>query len=167
MSKTHIIDRVLHWLSAILLLYMMMNMGTLIHTVDWTVKGQVEHRQEAIQDHAVMGTVLLILLIARIAWYYSNKDKIPRTVISNKKHQLFISATHWVLYLTCFALVATGFYMVANIDIPLQIFGIEFTANMDNYWQNFPAAHDIHMTLRDALWWLIALHFAGVMYSKK
>jgi cytochrome b561 len=60
-SKSYIIDRALHWISALLLLFMLMNLSTQLHNVDWDIKGQLEHRQDAVEAHPIIGMILLFL----------------------------------------------------------------------------------------------------------
>ncbi len=61
-STSYIVDRVLHWLSAFLLLFMLMNLSTQLHNVNWEIKGQLEHRQDAVEMHAVLRWFYLPLL---------------------------------------------------------------------------------------------------------
>ncbi|WP_203219222.1 hypothetical protein [Pseudoalteromonas sp. S16_S37] len=42
LSKTYLMDRGLHWVSALLLLYMLMVLSSQIHYVDWQIKGDTQ-----------------------------------------------------------------------------------------------------------------------------
>ena len=166
MSKPYIIDRALHWISALLLLYMLLNMSAVLHTVDWTIKGQIEHRQDAVASHAFAGVLLLIVLLARIAFARFNKADIPRVAPKSPRHKLFIDVTHVLLYVCIFVMMATGLAMVNSYEIPLHIMGIEIAANKPDFFELFPTLHDVHMLTRTAIWWLIAIHFVGIMRAK-
>ncbi|KZN55816.1 hypothetical protein [Pseudoalteromonas luteoviolacea] len=53
-TQHYIVDRSLHWLAACLILFILMKMSAQIHTINYQIKGQVLHRQDAIQTHALM-----------------------------------------------------------------------------------------------------------------
>ncbi|MDF2177369.1 cytochrome b/b6 domain-containing protein [Aliiglaciecola sp. CAU 1673] len=170
-SKTYIIDRTLHWFSALLLLFMLMSLSSQLHNVDWDMKGQLEHRQEAVEIHALIGMVLVLLTLLRIVLPYLTKTKtkteIPRVKPKSTKHAWFIKITHLALYVCIFGLVATGLMMFNNYEIRLSLFGMAFEPSRDNFYQVFPGFHDLHMQHRDAIWWLIGIHFVGIMVAKR
>ncbi|MDP2716900.1 cytochrome b/b6 domain-containing protein [Rheinheimera sp.] len=166
-SKSYIVDRALHWISALLLLFMLLNLSSQLHNVDWDIKGQLEHRQDAVELHAVLGIILVIFTIARLIFPYLTKTKIERVNPASKKHSIFIKATHVSLYACIFLLAATGLILINNYQIPLTVLGIELPPDKDAFYQVFPGIHDIHMFLKQLIWWLIAIHFFGIMYAKR
>lgn len=166
-TKSYIIDRVLHWVSALLLLFMLMNLSTQLHHVNWDIKGQLQHRQDAVEMHAIVGVLLLCFTLARLIIPYLAKSEIPRVAPKSKGHAWFIKLTHVALYSCIFALFATGLALVNNYEIPLTIFGFELTPDKNAFYETFPKIHEIHMVLKQAIWWLIAIHFFGIMYAKK
>lgn len=166
-SKLYIIDRALHWVSALLLLFMLLNLSSQLHNVNWDIKGQLLHRQEAVELHAVVGILLLILTIARLIFPYHTKAKIQRVEPTSKKHSIFIKVTHVALYSCIFLLAATGIAQINNYEIPLTVFGVELPPDKDAFYQVFPQIHQLHMLLKQAIWWLIAIHFIGIMYAKR
>lgn len=166
-SKTYIVDRALHWISALLLLFMLMNLSTQLHHVNWDIKGQVTHRQEAVELHAVIGIILVLLTIARLIFPYLTKTKIERVQPESKKHSVFIKVTHVSLYLCIFLLATTGLALINNYQIPLTVFGIELAPDKEAFYQVFPDIHEIHMFLKQFIWWLIAIHFIGIIYAKR
>ena len=165
-NKAYIIDRVLHWISAFLLLFMLMNLSTQLHNVDWEIKGQIEHRQDAVQLHAVIGIILVGITIVRLCFSSFANSRIKRIIPKSRKHAIFMSVTHIALYTSIFLLAATGLVLINNYEIPLVVFGIEFPPNRDAYYGLFPTIHGIHMFLKQSIWWLIAIHFAGVIAKK-
>jgi cytochrome b561 len=166
-TKEYIVDRALHWISALLLLFMLLNMASIIHNVDYKIKGQVEHRQDAIELHATVGVFLIFCLITRIIWVKLNKTRIPRTQMKTKRHVLFVKVTHFFMFCLPFLLVASGIAMALNSNIPLSILGFDISANIEGYRAFFHVAHNAHLNLIAAIWWLIAIHFVGILISKR
>jgi cytochrome b561 len=166
-SKSYIIDRALHWIAALLLLFMLMNLSTQLHNVDWDIKGQLEHRQSAVEVHATIGVILLVFTTMRLAFPHITKGKIPRVEPRTTKHGVFIKVTHIALYLCIFSLGVTGIVMLNNYEIPLEIYGMDFQESKNSFYQVFPKYHEIHMMLTSTIWWLIGIHFVGIMYAKK
>ena len=144
-----------------------MNLSSQLHNVDWDIKGQLEHRQDAVQLHAVIGIILLIFTVGRLIFPYLTKTKIERVNPASKKHSIFIKVTHSSLYTCIFLLAATGLALINNYQIPLTVLGFELLPDQNAFYQVFPKIHDIHMFLKQALWWLIAIHFFGIMYAKR
>lgn len=166
-SKTYIVDRAFHWISALLLLFMLMNLSSQLHHMDWNIKGQLEHRQDAVEMHAIIGIILVLFTVARLVFPYLVKTPIKRIQPTSRYHALFIKTTHLALFGCIFLLVATGILLVNNYEIPLTILWFELAPNVDAFYSFFPTIHDIHMVLQQSMWWLIAVHFAGIMYAKR
>ena len=166
-SKSYIVDRALHWLSAFLLLFMLMNLSTQLHNVNWEIKGQLEHRQDAVEMHALIGIALVLFTLARLVFPYISKTEIPRVKPKSGKHALFIKLTHIAMYFCIFALAVTGIALINNYEIPLTVLGTEIAPDKESFYDTFPKIHEIHMVLKQAIWWLIGIHFFGIMYAKK
>ncbi|CAH9050163.1 hypothetical protein PSECIP111854_00473 [Pseudoalteromonas sp. CIP111854] len=166
-SKSYIIDRALHWGVALLLLFMLMNLSSQLHNTDWAIKGQDLHRQEAIQTHATMGILLVLLIAARLAFLFTTKATLSRAKPKNKFHEWVIRIVHATMYLSVFMLMGTGIAMINNYEIPLVIFGMEFTPDKANFYGIFPEFHDYHMLLKQVILWLIFVHFFGALLTKK
>ena len=166
-SNSYIIDRAFHWAAALFLLFMLMNLSTQLHNVDWDIKGQLEHRQDAVELHGTIGVILLVITIMRLVFPYISKGNIPRIEPRSKKHSVFITVTHIALYLCIFLLGFTGLLMLNNYEIPLSVYGVDFNESRDSFYQVFPTYHEFHMMLTSTMWWLIAIHFVGIMYAKK
>jgi len=56
-KRSYVIDRVLHWSSSALILFMLLMMGSQVHNTDYRIKGAIEHKQDAIEVHFIMGGV--------------------------------------------------------------------------------------------------------------
>ncbi|GGF64958.1 cytochrome b/b6 domain-containing protein [Alteromonas lipolytica] len=167
MSKSYLTDRALHWISALLLILMLMNLSTQLHNVDWDIKGQLEHRQYAVEMHAVTGIALLLFTLARLLFPRFLSKPLKRIKPTSPVHALFIKATHFALFATIFLLAATGMLLVSNYEIPLTILGVDLPPDKQAFYGFFPTIYDIHMLLQQTMWWLIAIHFAGILYAKR
>lgn len=106
---------------------MLLNMGAQIHTVNYQLQGQFEHRQDAIETHAIAGFLLIVLLAARIGSYKLFKAQIPRQEIDKKNHKIVITVIHSLPYLTILSLAASGLAMAVNSDVPLNLLGYTFS----------------------------------------
>lgn len=166
-SKAYITDRILHWVSSLTLLFLLLNMGAQIHYVDYQVKGQIEHRQDAIELHATVGIMLILLLVTRLLWGKLHANHIPRTSVEKNAHKVFILGTHVLLYLVPIGLLISGLLMVTNIDIPLSIFGVSIDKDMQGFIDIYQVAQTIHLNLITLIWWLIGIHVIGIMYAKR
>jgi len=165
--NTYLVDRVLHWASALLLFFMLMNLSGQLHHVDWDIKGQLEHRQEAVQLHAIMGIILVVLTFARLVFLYLAKEKIQRIQQTSHKYAIFTKTVHILLYSCIFLLAGTGIALINNYEIPLIVFGAELAPDKEAFYDIFPKIHEVHMFLKQAMWWLIAIHFFGIMHAKR
>ena len=166
-STPYIIDRALHWIAALLLLFMLMNLSTQLHNVDWDIKGQLLHRQDAVEVHALMGITLLVVTFLRVIFPYLTKTRLPRVIPKSAKHAAFIKITHIAMYICIVMLVVTGVLMINNYEIPLTMLGVELPPDRDAFYAVFPQIHQVHMLLKQSIWWLIGIHFIGIMYAKR
>ena len=167
MNKLNIIDRTLHWISALLLLFMLMNLSSQLHNVDWDIKGQLLHRQEAVQLHATVGLILLAITLTRIGFGRLFEQRLTRTPARSQRHRWLVKSTHLALYLTIGTLVLTGLLMLGNYDIDLYLLGQALPGSKERYYQNFASLQSLHHSAQTCLWWLIALHFIGALYARK
>lgn len=151
MSKSYIIDRALHWISALLLLFMLMNLSTQLHNVNWDIKGQLEHRQDAVEMHAIIGIALVFFTFARLLFPFIAKGPIKRVEPKSKRHAFFIRLTHIALYTCIFLLAGTGILLINNYEIPLSVFGFDLPPDRDAFYSFFPKVHDIHMVLKQTI----------------
>ena len=164
--KPYILDRVLYWLTVLLLLFMV-NLTTQIHYTNWEIKGQILHRQDAVEFHASVGLILLLITFLRLVLSWTMKSKLPRTPAKSPLHGRFVKVFHFAMYSSLFLLILTGLGLVNNYEIPLTIYGAELIPVRADFLQVFPTLHEIHLHLQTIFWWLIAIHFIGFLYSKK
>ena len=163
----YIIDRALHWCSALLILFLLLDMGTKIHTTDYTVKGAVQHKQDAIEIHLVAGIILLLILAARLVWYRYALPAKHRLTYNSPGHKWLVRGVHSSMYLVLCLLMGSGWLMISNYEHSLNILGlVDFS--LDNIDQQlFFSANQWHLWLESGIYALIAFHVAGAMYSRR
>ncbi len=52
LTKSYLTDRLIHWISAILLVFMIMNISTQLHNINWDIEGQLLHRRDAVDQYS-------------------------------------------------------------------------------------------------------------------
>ena len=165
--QSYIVDRVLHWLSVAAILYLLLNMGSSIHNIDYTIKGAVQHKQDAIALHMSVGLLLFTVLVLRIIWYRFFLDKQYWLCYESNKHKWLVRLVHFSFYAALFLMMITGLVMVNHYEHPLSLFGlIEFSQQVDDRALFF-SANKWHLQFESWIYWLIAIHIAGVIYSKR
>ncbi|WP_370240229.1 cytochrome b/b6 domain-containing protein [Marisediminitalea sp.] len=167
LNKSYITDRLIHWISAILLVFMLMNLSTQLHNINWDIKGQLLHRQDAVEAHAEVGLLLIALTILRLLFTWLNKAKLKRMAPRSKKHALMIKGTHIALYVCLIGLAITGLAMINHYEIPLTVLGVELPPEIVAFYDFFPKVHQIHMLLKQAIWWLLGIHILGVVMARR
>jgi len=166
-NTSYIIDRVLHWSSVLFILAMISMMGSELHNVDYTIKGPVQHKQDAIEFHFIMGMTLLALIISRIAWsgLFLEADKKPQ--VKSKHHKRLILVMHTAMYGALISMVITGLIMVNNYEHPLSILSTLSFAENGGSLSVFTDARSAHMWLLDSFYVFIVGHVGAVLYNKR
>ena len=160
-----IVDRSLHWLSAGLILLMLLNMGSLIHLTDYTVKGDVLHKQDAIESHFIEGSLLLLVMLLRGVWCFGVLPDSLKTQYHSVKHKWVVRAVHSSMSLLVFGFIFSGLVMVTNYAHMIDIIGlIQFSPSEANDLL-FTQARDVHLLVESILYWMILLHLAGAIYK--
>lgn len=166
-SKPFLAERIVHWVSALLILYMLMNMSSMIHIADYTKLGTDAHREQVVTTHASTGAILVILLTIRILWSHFYRSQIIRLCIDKPLHRYLVKGTHILLYAALFMLPFTGVMMILNSEMQVSILGIEIAGTSGYHSKEYGTFHDLHLNLITATWWLIFIHFFGVMAARK
>jgi len=97
-KTSYITDRVLHWCSASAIIFLLLDMGTRIHNIDYRIKGATQHKQDAIELHIGIALLLLIVLLARIVWYQFYLHRDYKVKFENTQHNYLIRFVHYSLY---------------------------------------------------------------------
>ena len=166
-KKSYVIDRVLHWSYSLLILFMLLVMGSQIHNTDYRIKGAIEHKQDAIEIHFIMGFLVLLLLLSRIIWAKFFLPASRKTTFTGLLHKNIVRVVHFSMYVVLFSLIVSGVLMVTNYEHPLYILNIISFSLGETKLFIFNQANQIHLYLESAIYFLIALHFAGALYSRR
>lgn len=166
-KKSRIIDRILHWISAGFILFLLIDMAFKVHRVDYRIKGPEVHKQDAIELHLLMALLLLLILFARIVWYHFFLDGKYRLKYESTKHKLFVRLAHTSMYAILVLLMLSGILMVLNYEHSISILGVVNLAENNVERSLFLNAHSWHLYFQNAIYYLIFIHLAGVVYSRR
>lgn len=163
----YIVDRILHWSAALLMLGMVSTMGAEIHSTDYTIKGAVLHKQDAINIHLMMGLGLLTLIIGRIFWSAFVLEKHKKPQFKSPLHKGIVTITHLLMYGALFSMIATGVIMISNYEHPLTLLNSLSFAEAGGNLKTFTDARTAHMWMLNAFYVFIAGHVGAAIYSKR
>ncbi len=93
-----------HWATAVLVVAQWLG----AQTIDWFPTHEL--RVDAKSLHIIFGTVLAVLLVARIAWRLTEGRRLP--LADKGVVNVLAKATHWGLYALLIAMVLLGFIVV-------------------------------------------------------
>jgi len=166
-KKTRIVDRVLHWLSAGAIIFLLFDMGTRIHSIDYRVKGAIQHKQDAIELHVAIAFVLFVTLVGRMVWYRFFLDQAYHLKYESNKHKCLVRTVHLGMYLTLFLFMISGLFMVTNYEHSLNIFGFISLSEANADKLIFNSANNWHLYFESSIYLLIFAHFIGAMYNRR
>lgn len=165
--KSYIVDRVLHWLSALAILLLLTDMGTRIHYVDYEIKGIVQHKQDAIEVHMTYALVLFLALITRMVWRKFFLHQEHQLKFNNPKHKYFVSFIHIGMYLTLGLMMITGLAMVNNYEHLLTFYQILSFSDSSVDRQLFTKSNEWHLWFENLTYLLIVIHVSGAIYNRR
>ena len=165
--KTRVIDRALHWISAVAIVFLLFDIGFKVFTQDYRVKSVIEHKQDAIEVHLLVASLLFAVLMMRIVWYRFFLDRKYWLAYESTKQKVLVRLAHFSMYSALALLVISGLLMVFNYEHPLSIFGVVelSTANIEP--ELFHRAYQWHLYLEGLIYCLILVHLFGVMYYRR
>jgi len=82
-------------------------------------------------------------------------------------HKLVVYIVHSLMYFVLLSLIVTGIFMVTNYEHPLHILNILTFSQGQTELGVFNLANKFHLYLESTIYFLIAMHFAGAMYSRR
>lgn len=166
-KTSYVVDRTLHWLSSFSIIFLLFDMGSRIHNIDYRLKGAVQHKQDAIELHIIIAVFLLIILAARLIWYKFFLHADYRLSYENTKHKWLVRLIHTAMYLTLLLLMGSGVFMIANYEHPLNVLGLlQFSLENTNN-ASFANANKWHLLFESTIYALIFTHIAGVIYKRR
>ena len=146
--------RVFHWLTAILVAGQWLG----AQTIDWFPRGPL--RIDARSVHITVGTLLAVLLVARLVWRATNGRRLPAA--DRGLLHVIAKATHWSLYTLLLAMVSAGLFLTwTRGDSLFNLFSIPAfdPGNQDLAQQT----QDIHATIGWIIVGLAGLHAAAAL----
>lgn len=149
-----LVTRILHWTMAVLVLLQFVKFGDRIGDGDyWLV-------QTVGGWHTSIGTLLLVLVLVRIAWAFTQRRRRP---VNDPALAIFVTAGHVMLYAALLALPVLGLLIMFGGGYGHAAFGIGL----------FPAGEEVGWaqvwgSLHSPLAWLLAIavvvHILAALY---
>jgi cytochrome b561 len=147
----------IHWISVLLILVMFVSGLRAANAVDPATKIAL------LRAHAAIGVVVLVLTLARIAWWFLADTK-PAPVAGMPRWQERLARiVHVLFYIVILGMVASGFGMVLLSGANLILFG-DTPGPLADFW-NYPprVPHRIGAVL---VLTLFVLHLGGALYHQ-
>ncbi|WP_369414604.1 cytochrome b [Photobacterium atrarenae] len=166
-KQTYIIDRVLHWVSSLTILFLLLDMGTRTHLIDYRIKGAIAHKQDAIELHMIMGLFLFVVLLMRLIWTRFFLHPEYQVQYQSRKHKWLVLTIHNSMYMTLLLLMCSGLFMVSNYEHPLNILGVFQFSDSGVNQSIFLSANNWHLWFESLIYFLIFIHFSGAVYNRR
>ena len=145
---------VIHWLSALLILFLIRSGFRASDIEDPAAKAAI------LRMHIPIGIAILLLTLARIGWWRW-ADKKPVSINATKRQERAASLVHRFFYIVILGMAASGIGMMILSDAGSIIFG-ESSVPLPDFWDYRPRRpHGIGARLMMIL--LIA-HVGAVLY---
>ncbi|MBV8325186.1 cytochrome b/b6 domain-containing protein [Chryseobacterium sp.] len=109
----NIIARLLHWLMACLIFFMLFIGVSMVTTIS--------NRPWLLDLHKPIGLVILLLLIIRVSNRIFNPHP-PLPVFMPLWQRILANLTHWLIYILIFFLPLTGWGMLSAGNYPVKLF---------------------------------------------
>lgn len=166
-KTSYVVERILHWVSALAILLLLTDMGTRIHYVDYEIKGIVQHKQDAIEVHITYALILLVAMCARLIWRKFFLHKQYQLQFSSRQHKWLVTLVHSSMYIILGGLMLTGLLMVLNYEQALNFYQlVTFSDNAVDKLA-FVKANEWHLLLESSIYLLIIIHIAGAIYNRR
>ena len=147
---------ILHWLSAFLILGLMLAGVRAAGTVDPSAKATI------LRLHAPIGVLVLLLTIARLIWFLT-ADRRPKAVAMPGWQRLASKAVHGILYVAIIGLAGSGMALMAMSGAANVIFGSS-PGPLPDFWNYAPRYG--HAAFARLMWLLLAAHVGAALYHQ-
>lgn len=146
----------LHWLIALIVLVMLIAGWTLGDLPD-------EELIEVIKIHSGLGTLVLLLMLARWGWRLTHQPPEPEPMVN---WQLKLSkVTHWAFYGLLVLQPVFGILQASYIDYPVKAFGIiDYSSLAIDNKGSYEIFHELHEFTAALLIVLVTLHVLAAIY---
>lgn len=147
----------IHWISALLILVMFVSGLRAANAVDPAAKVAL------LRAHAAIGVSVLVLTLARIAWWFWADTKPAPAAGMPRWQERLATTVHVLFYVVILGMVASGFGMVLLSGANLVLFG-DAPGPLADFW-NYPprVPHRLGAIL---ILILFVLHLGGALYHQ-
>jgi cytochrome b561 len=157
-SKYNNIQVALHWLTALLIIFMLV-MG---HFVLEATPNSDPAKVDALRGHMIFGTVILLLTIVRLVWRRKSAQP-PHAATGNAMLDKLGVAAHHGLNTVALLVAASGIGLAVLAGLPDIVFGGQGTLPADFFVYPPRIAHGI---LTKLLMALVLLHVIGGLWHQ-
>jgi cytochrome b561 len=148
------VSKALHWLMAGLIIWQLLKLS------DRTNEGEHWIGLTLVPWHVSIGTLLLVLIVLRLAWVVSQRQHRPR---QNPATAKLVKAGHGLLFAGMLLLPVTGVLLMVGGGYGLTAFGVEILAKGEEVaWAAWLG--DLHSPLSWALGALILGHIGIALF---
>ena len=145
----------IHWISAVLIVALIISGFRAANTVDAAAKATV------LQFHAAAGVTVLVLTLARIAWWYFADDKPPAVGGLPPLQERLGKAVHVIFYVVILGMAASGIGVLVLSGAGAILFA-GAPGQLPDFWNYLPRVpHRIGALL---LFALLVLHVGAALY---
>jgi cytochrome b561 len=113
------VSRFFHWLMAILIIWQLFKLG------DRIADGEHWIGQTLVPWHVSIGTVLLVLVLLRIMWAFTQRKQRP---LQNPATAFLVKAGHFLLYACMVLMPVTGILYMVGKGYGLKAFDVQIIA---------------------------------------
>ncbi len=159
-ARYHPLQVVLHWLSAVLVIFAWIIGAIVFERIPTTETAQ---KIFALRGHMTAGLLIAFIVTLRLALRFS-LDQPPRATSGNAKLDRLALAVHYALYVAVFGMAASGLTLAVQAGLPAIVFGNSDAPLPANFWDFPPRA--VHAVIGTILISLVALHGVAALYHQ-
>ncbi|MGH1404616.1 MAG: cytochrome b/b6 domain-containing protein [Alphaproteobacteria bacterium] len=152
----HFISKAIHWITAILILWLLY-IGYTMHAMDFS-----EDKLQLYALHKSLGLSVLALACVRVLWHIVKRK--PAGLSTHAWWEKFLAhGVHVFLYIALFALPLSGWVMSSAGDFNVQFFGIDMPDIVAKNEALFKSSREAHEILAFLVLAVVAAHIAGAL----
>lgn len=123
-------------------------------------------RDTQLNNHVMLGVVLLVVMCTRFAWRLSNPNPVRSYAIRAWQQRAAISV-HWFIYALIITQCMVGVVQAAVSEDGLSVFGLGLIeAGLLSDAELFERLHDVHRAFSNLIYMTIAIHVLAALYHQ-